>query len=100
MESKKIVVEFHLSNGGSITTEVDSGNPVLSELITMITKHRDVIEISKTSITEYPDNFDHEEFRNVIVKTFNSYLEEIRINDDELSKALATLPKKSKEVSQ
>lgn len=99
MESKKIIVEFHLLDGSIFNVNVDCGNPVMKDLITAITKHRDVIEISKTSITEYPDNFDHEEFKNVIVKTFNSYLEEIKINDKELAEALATLPNHDKEVS-
>lgn len=88
----KIKINFFKKDKSIILVEIDSENPALDDMISKVTQFRDDLDILETRIIEYPDNFDHEEFKNVLILSFKSYLEIIAKNEKDFSDAFKTIP--------
>jgi hypothetical protein len=71
--------------------DLSTDNPSLDSLVDYVVNHRDV-DYSQLSVTCDGEDFDIESFRKALTEEIKELLIDIKINEDDLEKALEQIP--------
>ena len=86
-EDTKVKILFDESN----IFELSSNNPELDQLVKMIVSIKDKCDFSNIKVVCDKDDFDKYNFEEILKKSINDFIEEIKINHDNLEEALKEL---------
>lgn len=84
MANKKISISF----GSDIKLDLDANLPNIDEIIDIVIKNKDKIDIDSIKVEADDSNFDTKGFESIISDSIKNFLEDIKIDEENFTKAM------------